>query len=77
MLVLNCCTSTARKTNDRIELHWENVPAVFTPEGEPLIFEDVENNEVRMSREKWYEFVDYIVCTEENKKALDVYFNYE
>lgn len=54
-----------------------DVPEVFTQDGQPLIFEDVINDSVSMSRSKWYEFVEYIVCTEENKKALEIYFNYE
>lgn len=53
-----------------------DVPDVFDAEGHALINENVENDSVTMSRSKWYEFVEYIICTEENKKALEVYFDY-
>lgn len=77
MLLLICCTSTAKKTNDVLHLVWNDVPSVFDSEGKPLVKHNLTTHEVYMDENKWFEIVEYIVTTEENKKALEVYFNYE
>lgn len=76
MLLLNCCTSTAIKKNEELHLFWPSVPGVYDENGNPLIFQDKEKHIVYMDENKWFEIVSYIVGTEENKKALAVYFDY-
>lgn len=77
MLLLTCCRSTQIKTNDRPVFNWMDVPKVFKEDGEPLIMYNRETHSVSMDENKWYEIVEYIITTEENKKALEAYFNYE
>ncbi|MCQ2082543.1 MAG: hypothetical protein MJZ11_12885 [Lachnospiraceae bacterium] len=54
-----------------------SAPAVYDPDGKPLVEYNSVTHEVSMNENKWFEIVEYIVTTEENKKALEVYFNYE
>lgn len=77
MLLLISCKSTQIKNDDVPHLQWMSAPAVYDSDGEPLVKYSLTTHEVSMNENKWFEIVEYIVTTEENKKALEVYFNYE
>lgn len=77
MLLLISCKSTQIKNDDVPHLQWMSAPSVYDPEGNPLVEYNSVTHEVSMNENKWFEIVEYIVITEENKKALEVYFDYE
>lgn len=70
VLLLISCTSIPKKTTEAPVLYFPEVPSVYSPDGEPLIFYDEETHTVSMDENKWNEFVVYIVETEEAKSVL-------